>query len=72
MSASWTAPQTDYLDTWLFTDGPAAFTQDQDLVARDVELFQCFANDFLRNAIAVRVGGVPCVETTIIRCFKKL
>lgn len=41
-------------------------------MAGNVEFLQCFADDLFRDAVAVSIGGVPGIETTIIRRFKKL
>lgn len=58
--------------TRLFANGPAAFCQDEDLMTGNVELLQCFADNFFGDAIAVSIGGIPGIETTIIRRLEKL
>jgi hypothetical protein len=58
------------LHTWFLSNGPAAFAKDEDFVARNVELLQCLANDFLRCAIAVSIGCVPGIETTVVGSFE--
>lgn len=57
--------------TWLFAYAPAAFTEDDNLVAGNVELLQRLADNFLRRAIAVSIRGVPGVQAAIISSLKK-
>lgn len=58
--------------TWLFSHGPTAFAEDENFVARNVEFFQCLADNFFRDAIAVHVGGIPGIEAAIVCRFEQL
>ena len=49
----------DGADAGLFADGAVAFGQDEELVTRDVVLFDGFADDELGVAVGVDVGCVP-------------
>lgn len=42
-----------------FVDAEVAFGEEDDLLARDVVLLEGFADDALRPAVRVDVGGVP-------------
>ena len=52
----------DAAEARVFADGAEAFCQDGEFVAGDVELFDCFADDFFRDAVGVDVGWGTSVE----------
>lgn len=56
--------------TRLFTNGPAAFCQNENFVARNVEFLQCFTDDLFGDTIAVCIGGIPGIETAVISRFE--
>jgi hypothetical protein len=60
------------LHTWFLSNSPAAFAKDEDFVTRNVEFLQCLANNFFGSAIAISIGRVPGVETTVVGSFEEL
>lgn len=51
--------QSEYFRVIAFTDGSTTFGKDNELVPRDVVLFDGFANDLFRNAITVDIRCIP-------------
>lgn len=48
-----------------------AFGQDHHLVPRDVVFLDGFSDDLFRHAVAVHVGCIPGIKTSIIGCFEE-
>ena len=57
-------------DTRFLADMAIALAQDDQLFARNVVLFDRFANDLLRHAIGVDIGCVPSVQAAVICRFE--
>ena len=52
-------------DARLLADGPEAFAEDDEFVARDVEFLNRFADQFLADAVGVDVRSVPGIEAAV-------
>jgi hypothetical protein len=49
-----------------FGDGEKNLCQNDNLIAGEVELFDCFAQDNLGRAIRVYVSGIKCIDSGIV------
>ena len=54
-----------------FADVGETFCHQDHLVSRNVICFQGLGNDLLRMTIAVNIGSVPSIQTTVISCFQQ-
>jgi hypothetical protein len=61
----------DVQDVRRFADSTEAFGQEDELLAGKIELLDRLAYHFFADTVAIDVGGVPGVKTTVVGAFQE-
>ena len=56
-------------DARLFTHGPKALRENDQLVAWKIVFLDRLADENLRSTVGVDIGRIPGIQTTIVGCF---